>query len=98
MQEKHGLRETGIGCLSYTNQTQNLQPRHVPWPGIKPMWPFGLQKGTPVNWATLAWATKVLFKATKTLLLEEALILWLKFIFHNYNLIYLNIVFIIVYY
>ena len=34
-------REISLGCLSHTpNWKTNLQPRHVPWPGIEP---FGLQ-------------------------------------------------------
>ena len=55
--EKHQcVRDTLIGCLLHApNQGPVLQPRHVPWPGIKPV-AFYFSGQHSIHWATPARA------------------------------------------
>ena len=60
-------RETSIACLSYApTRIAGLQPRHVPWPGIKSATFFGSTGGHSMHWATTARLNFKLFKTTIT--------------------------------
>ena len=46
--EREGKKHRSAASCLCPDQGTNLQPRHVPWPGIEP-WPFGLEEDTPTE-------------------------------------------------